>query len=169
MQANQSCTIGSMVPIFGAGGARSAIARRSAITYTWLANGLITLYPIQPSSFNGLAYNNPLIAGNGPFDGGRVVQYPATILVINATQRVAATAPASATSTIEIYRMRGATVDSLGTMTLAPAPGENFRISQYNPAITDLANEDVLFVSFAAVAGASAADISVEMITSVGP
>lgn len=128
------------IPFGSAGGAGSSSP------FAWHANGLLSGHFAQAGSFNGMAVGNAALAGDGPFDGQRSVALAATILNMRAIQRVPNTNPAN--TQVEVYRLRGGVVTSLGVISGAMAT--NFATAVQAPGVADLQAGDILFVSFAA-------------------
>lgn len=138
--------IGSIVPPFG--GARNGGGGGGAGVVSpalWNANGLLSGHFAQAASFNGMAIGNAALAGDGPFDGQRVVARPGTIRLLHVIQRVPRT---NAVDTeVEFYRLRAGVVTSLGVVVLAAT--SNFAAASLAPSDSALVLGDILFVSFA--------------------
>jgi hypothetical protein len=128
------------VPYGNAGGAGSTSP------FVWNANGLLSGHFAQSGSFNGMAVGNAALAGDGPFDGQRTVAIAATILNMRAIQRAPNANPAN--TQVEVYRLRGGVVTSLGVISGAMAT--NFATASQAPGAAALQAGDVLFVAFAA-------------------
>lgn len=131
----------------------------AAAPFNWNANGDITAFVPQAATFDGMAQNNAALSGSGPFDGQRRVLRDSTVVLLRVIQR--APAAVAANTTVEFYRLRGAfpgTVTSLGTVTVGNTI--QFESATAVPGVADLLVDDILFVSFAAVPGAGAMDLS---------
>lgn len=139
--------IGSMVPPFGGGSSNSSGGGGAGVVSPalWNANGLLSGHFAQAASFDGLPVAAVSLAGDGPFDGQRVVARPGTILNMHAIQRVPNTDPAN--TQVEVYRIRAGTVTSLGVISGAMAA--NFASATQAPVAPTLQVGDILFVSFA--------------------
>lgn len=127
------------IPYSSAGGAGSSSP------FAWNANGLLSGHFAQAGSFNGMAVGNAALAGDGPFDGQRTAALAATILNMRAIQRAPNTNPVN--TQVEVYRLRGGVVTSLGVISGAMAT--NFATAVQAPASAAIQAGDVLFVSFA--------------------
>lgn len=141
--------IGSMVPPFGGssgGGGGGGVSVASPLL--WNANGMLSGFNVQGANFNGLLSSNALLAGDGPFDGMRVVAAAATVLNLHVIQRVPNTLVPATNTQVQFYRIRGGTVTSLGVVSLAAAA--NFAAGSTAPASATLLVGDILFVTFAA-------------------
>lgn len=125
--------------------------------FEWNLDGILTGAPTQPGSFDGMPAANAALVGPGPFDGGRLVSRPGTIVVLGFILR----ASAAPVTSVELYRMRAGLVASLGTLGLG-ATGNAFSGTFTAPAplVAAVLPGDVLFVALAA-AGIGAEDLSV--------
>lgn len=112
----------------------------------WNAMGLLAGHFAQAGSFDTLLSSNAALAGDGPFDGQRVILEAATITNMQAIQRVPNTNPVN--TQVEVYRIRAGTVTSLGV--ISGAMLTNFGTASQLPGIAGLQVGDILFVSFAA-------------------
>jgi hypothetical protein len=122
----------------------------------WVATGLLSAFDIQVATLAG-PVADPDVAGDGPFDSQREVASNATIQGLVLHQRSPATA-GSTTTTVEFYRLRAAVIVSLGTVSMVT--GSNMTRASAVPVVSELLAGDIVFVSFVAVPGIDAKDLS---------
>ena len=133
--------------------------RVAPLNYNWNLNGMLSVQPLQPGSFDGMLTSNLALLGPGPFDGTRVVQVASTITLSGFVLRVSA----GPVTFVEIYRIRAGLVASLVVIGLG-ATGSAFSGVSTVPPIVDLLPGDLLFVAMSA-APVGAEDLSVYLQT----
>lgn len=151
--------IGSLVPPFGGsnGGSGGSSGGAAGSVFQWNAAGLTAGYFANAVDFDGMASSNAALAGDGPFDGQRVVDIGVSIANLVVSQRVPSGTPGS--TRVAFYRIRAGTVLRLGDVTLPNTA--QFELVTAGPTDAALLADDILFVSLEVIAaGVGEADIS---------
>lgn len=144
------------IPSPGASGASPPAPGSGATTFLWVATGQLSAFGVQAGSLAGPVTDLD-VAADGPFDAQREVASNATIQELVIHQRSPATA-GSTTTTVQFYRLRAGVIVSLGTVSMVTAG--NMTRAAAAPAVSDLLAGDIVFVSFVAVPGINAKDLS---------